>query len=133
MVRLFETETLCDCSAEQFWQLRTDLEFDRYLARIEKQTFKLVSLEEATEEGKLVISRTSHIVYEENPIPSSLRGIMGKAPFAFTISGKWHRDLYDEEHGLTFTSTPSVLADRISVAGRQWVESISPTQCKVFV
>ena len=33
---------------------------------------------------------------------------------------------------MTFTSEPPVLADRINVGGKQWIEPISSTQCRVL-
>ena len=96
MVRAIETASVCDCSAEVFWQLRMDVGFDEYLAKLEKQHFKVLSLSEEAEHGEVVVDRTTSIAYQENPIPSSLRGVLGKE-FSFTIKGRWHRDLYDKD------------------------------------
>ena len=45
-----------------------------------------------------------------------------KDGFTFKITEQWRRDECGADCPMTFTTQPAVLAERISVTGRQWVE-----------
>ena len=39
--------------------------------------------------------------------------------------------MHDEAHPATFTSSPSLMGDRIFVSGKQWLEPLGPSQCRI--
>ena len=69
MPRTVSESHLCAMSAEEFWDLRLDLDFDQFQAAERKGGFKVLDHQE--EDG--LIARTTVLTYEENPIPPSER------------------------------------------------------------
>ena len=132
-MRTLDVSVVCPLAAEEFWSLRMDQGFDKAMASNRGGGFEVLDLEESTDsEGLVVVNRTSLLTYKENPIPAALRGMMGTSDdFFFKVRTRWFRDRFDASHAMTFTSEPPVMAKRIRVGGTQWVEPISPTECRV--
>ena len=127
MVKTVKASNICNLSAEEFWWLRMDVGFDLYMANARDGGCEVLELNEGTEK----VERVTLLTYQENPIPPSLRGMLGATEFSFKVKAHWHKHKYDAEHGMTFTSEPPVFADRIKVGGRQWLEVVGPRQCRI--
>lgn len=110
----------CAVPPAECWSLRDDDGFEQYSAGREGNTFKTTS-RTVDEEG--VVTRVASVTAEKNPIPSSLRKMLGCVDgFTFVITEKWHPDRFDAANPMTFVTTPAVFPDRIFVNGSQWVE-----------
>ena len=114
----------CGLSAQEYWRLRLDPDWEAYCTKLDDSTFEVISLEESADaNGDVVITRLSRVTALTNPIPPSLRRFLGCETFSFTMNERWWRDRWDVDHPITFTTTPAVMADRISVSGSGWAEA----------
>ena len=112
----------CALSPVEYWSLRDDYRYHKYLDESAQPPVDHVILEQTEEDG--YITRVSSVTPLTNPIPTSLRGMMGcRDGFTFQIREQWWRDKFDAEHPMTFVTEPPVMKDRIKVSGKQWVES----------
>ena len=128
MVKTVRTSNLCNLSAEEFWGLRMDVGFDLFMANARSGGCEVLELKEQGES----VTRTTLLTYQENPIPPSLRGMLGANEFSCKVKARWSRHKFEAGHGMAFTSEPPVFADRIKVGGTQWLEPVSATQCRVL-
>mgnify|MGYP006145746489 CR=1 FL=1 len=135
MVRAFEIDNDCEMSAELFWSLRGDTNFDAFYARLDKQWYTLQ--EEDASEGKdgKIISRDFKLVMEDNPVPRPLRPLLPKnlvvKEFAFRVKCKFHTDHFDEAHPYEYTTILPVMTERVLVDGIQWAEPVTATMCRL--
>ena len=112
--------------------MRVDLGFDKYLAAVEKQNAEWQLNDEFKDaDGNRQIRRTTKLIYKENPVPRSVRSMVGDGEFSFTVSSTFWPDLFDEAHPMAFKTELPFFADRISIEGLHWVEPVSATQCKL--
>lgn len=119
-------------SAEEFWGLRVDLGFDKYLAAVEKQNAEWQLNDEFRDaEGNRQLRRTAKLIYKENPVPKSVRSMVGDGDFMFTVQSTFWPDLCDEAHPMAFKTILPFFSDRISIEGLQWAEPVSATQCRM--
>ena len=73
MPRQVECKHLCALSADEFWSLRCDLGFDKYLAAIEKQNAEWQLNDEFRDaQGNRQLRRIAKLIYKENPVPKSV-------------------------------------------------------------
>ena len=87
-------------------------------------------LSQSEEDG--VITRVTSMTPVTNPVPYSLRSMLGcKDGFTFKITEQWRRDRHDEAGAMTFVTEPPVMRDRICVSGKQWVEAHG-AGCRLF-
>ena len=132
MPRQVECKHLCALSADAFWSLRCDLGFDKYLAAIEKQNAEWQLNDEFRDaEGNRQLRRIAKLIYKENPVPKSVRGMIGDGDFMFTVQSTFWPELYDEAHPMAFKTILPFFSDRISIEGLQWTEAVSATQCRM--
>lgn len=132
MPRVIQTGYVCNMSAEDFWALRQDIGFDEHIAAVDKQNAEwLVNEPSVDAEGNGQIRRTTRLTYKENPIPKSVRGMVGDGDFSFKVTSTLWTHLFDEAHPMAFKTGLPVFSDRISIEGIQWCEPISATQCKL--
>ena len=132
MPRVIQTGYVCNMAAEDFWALRQDVGFDEHIAAVDKQTAEWLSNEPFVDaEGNGQVRRTTRLAYKENPIPKSVRSMVGDGEFAFKVTSSMWTHLYDEAHPMSFKTGLPVFSDRISIEGIQWCEPISATQCKL--
>ena len=130
-MRVLESSVDIPLPARQYWALRLDDGFDAFCARADGCFIQPVSFERTTDANGLArCVAESRLVYEENPVPASLRHMLGTETFAFVSRSAWYADRFDAAHPAEFDSTPPVLKDRISVRGRCWLEERSPAACR---
>ena len=150
----------CACSAKDYWSLRLHdgNAFDRFRAAADSSRHEVISMEEdaqgcACSQNRLLphlthcnrthqplgtrcpadIKRVSKVTANQNPIPSSMRKMLGLGDdFSFRITESWWRDKYDADHPLTMATVPAVMADKIIVTGSEWVEPTGEASCKIF-
>mmetsp|Transcript_13385 Transcript_13385/g.30278 ORF Transcript_13385/g.30278 Transcript_13385/m.30278 type:complete len:485 (-) Transcript_13385:455-1909(-) len=121
----------CDCSAADYWRLREHdgNGFDRFRAAADRNCHEVLSMQE--EDG--YIKRVSRVTACDNPIPCAMRKMLNVGDkFSFKITEHWWRDKYDAAHPLTMVTEPAVMAERIVVTGREWVEPTSATTCNLW-
>ena len=128
MPKSMRVETLCDLPAEVLWSLKLDTEFEQFQADRRNGGFQVL---EHTAINS-IHERTTLLTFKENPIPPRFRSMLGASDFSFRVSSRWHEARHDEAHAMTFVSEPPVMPDRIKVSGGQWVEAVSPTQCRII-
>ncbi len=110
----------CALPPSVYWALREDDGFEQYSAGREGNFFEVTS---RTVDDEGTITRSARVTAEKNPIPSSMRKMLGCTDgFTFVITEKWRPDRYDAECPMTFVTEPAVLKDRIFVSGSQWCE-----------
>lgn len=126
-MRTVATSNDCNLPSAVFWALRLDLGFDHFLAQREKQTFELRELNE-TADG--MVRRTASVTFLENPVPWMVRKALRSGDLTIRTSAEWHREKFDEAHGLRFSSAPSC-SSKVVVDGRLYVEPVTTTQCRV--
>ena len=130
-MRVLEFSVDIPLPARQYWALRLDDGFDAFCARADGCFIQPVSFARSTDANGLArCVAESRLVYEENPVPASLRHMLGTETFAFVSRSAWYADRFDAAHPAEFDSTPPVLKDRISVRGRCWLEERSPAACR---
>ena len=101
-------------SAEEFWSLRCDLGFDKYLAAVEKQNAEWQLNDEFRDaEGNRQLRRTAKLIYKENPVPKSVRSMVGDGDFMFTVQSTFWPDLCDEAHPMAFKTILPFFSDSI--------------------
>jgi len=123
---------VCRLPALEYWHLRLDPDWYQYGAKLDSNIYEVLEDSEALDEkGDIVCTRVARVTAMKNPIPESLRGWLGCSEFSFTMTERWWKDLFDESHPNTFTTTPPVMADRIKVSGSGWVEAISAQKCRL--
>jgi hypothetical protein len=131
-VREFLSEETCDLSAEQFWALRADVNWDNSIAEYDGQVFNLNWVkDEVDAEGNPMVSREVRLTFRENPVPKALRGMLKDPDFAFLVRSSWRTRCWDEAHAMDLETILPVFSDRVSIKARQWAEPISDRQCKV--
>ena len=97
MPRQIECKHLCEMSVEEFWALRLDVGFDKHIAEEGKQNCDWSLNEEFKDaEGNRQIRRTAKTTYKENPVPKSVRNMVGDGEFAFTVRSTFWPELFDE-------------------------------------
>ena len=112
------------CTLALWESLRNDLEWDRYCADVEGQTFDLVSLDEA-KDG--LVSREHTSTGKVNPLPKAVRKVVGDVNPVNVIKCKWWKHQHDREHPMTQeaeTTKPKSLAGRVNVHVTQWAEEL---------
>jgi len=78
----------------------------------------------------LTTSLLSVLQMKENPVPKSVRSMVGSGDdFSYRVHYRFHRDAFDEAHPFRYTTEFPVLSERIKVEGRQWLVPISPRAC----
>ena len=125
----------CPLSAEGFWALRMDRGFDDYCARLDSQL--CISEPDAVvtdAEGLVFIERLCLLQMKQNPIPPSVRRMIGSPDeFAYRVTCAFHRDRFDADHPYCYSTQFPVMTSRIKVEGKQWLEPVSATACKIHV
>ena len=87
MPRVIQTGYVCNMAAEDFWALRQDVGFDEHIAAVDKQNAEWLSNESfADAAGNGQIRRVTRLAYKENPIPKSVRSMVGDGEFAFKVA-----------------------------------------------
>ena len=85
----------CALSAEQFWELRSDIEFDRYFTACDGQIYQLLQNDVTPE----LTSRIYKLAVKENPVPKALHGALPKMDeFCFRVECSMHPTRYDRAH-----------------------------------
>ena len=112
MVKTVKTSNLCNLSAEEFWGLRMDVGFDLFMANARSGGCEVLELKEQGES----VTRTTLLTYQENPIPPSLRGMLGANEFSCKVKARWSRHKFEAGHGMAFTSEPPVFGGGHAVA-----------------
>ena len=117
--------------AATFWALRMDRNFDVFCAHHDKMNYHPESNEMTVDgEGLVYVQQRNRLQMKENPVPKSVRGMVGSGDdFSDRVHYRFHRDAYDEAHPFRYTTEFPVLSDRIKVEGRQWLVPISDTAC----
>ena len=119
------THVVVDCSLTpiEYWSLRDDERYHDFLqSAVDPPVTASVISREEDEDG--LITRVAEVTPVKNPIPYSLRSMLGcRNGFTFRITEKWRRDKFDGDHPMTFVTEPPVMRERISVSGSQWVEA----------
>ena len=77
-MRIVHNDEVCEVSADDFWSLRMDTGFDRFIAEGDKQIWSLLSEAEepAGADGVVAMRRHTKLNFKENPVPSWLRGAL---------------------------------------------------------
>ena len=133
-MRIVHNDEVCEVSADGFWSLRMDTGFDRFIAEGDKQIWSLLSEAEepAGADGAVAMRRHTKLNFKENPVPSWLRGALGGgSDFSFKVTAHFYPTLYDEAHPYAYSTAFPVLADAISVVGKQWALAAGPNRCRL--
>lgn len=131
-VREFLSEETVNLSAEQFWALRADQQWDEHVANLDGQVFHLSwAKDEVDTEENPMVRREVRLTFRENPVPKALRGLLKDPDFAFLVKSSWRTRCWDEAHAMDLETILPVFSDRISIKARQWAEPISDRQCKI--
>ena len=133
-MRIVHNDEVCEVSADDFWSLRMDTGFDRFIAEGDKQIWSLLSEAEepAGADGAVAMRRHTKLNFKENPVPSWLRGALGGgSDFSFKVTAHFYPTLYDEAHPYAYSTAFPVLADAISVVGKQWALAAGPNRCRL--
>ena len=133
-MRIVHNDEVCEVSADDFWSLRMDTGFDRFIAEGDKQIWSLLSEAEepAGADGAVAMRRHTKLNFKENPVPSWLRGALGGgSDFSFKVTSHFYPTLYDEAHPYAYSTAFPVLADAISVVGKQWALAAGPNRCRL--
>ena len=88
-MRIVHNDEVCEVSADDFWSLRMDTGFDRFIAEGDKQIWSLLSEAEepAGADGAVAMRRHTKLNFKENPVPSWLRGALGGgSDFSFKVT-----------------------------------------------
>ena len=85
MVRTVKSSNLCQLSAEEFWALRMDVGFDVFMADARGGGCQVLDLSEH-KDG--MVDRSTLLTYQENPIPPSLRSMLGATEFSFKVKAR---------------------------------------------
>ena len=119
-------------SAERFWALRVDEGFDHYFGELDNQIVDMRQHDETKQrDGTTAVCRSYKLKLKENPVPPRLRNMMGKNDFAFTVRANFHKEVFDEAHPYSYSTTFPVFTDRISVTGDQWCVPVSENRCVI--
>ena len=111
----------CSLSPAVYWSLRYEDAYHAYLSAAIKPPVVAKIISRKEEDG--IVERVITVTPETNPIPYSLRSMLGcRDGFTFKITERWWKDKFDEAHPMTFVTEPPVMRDRIAVSGSQWVE-----------
>ena len=97
-MRIVHNDEVCEVSADDFWSLRMDTGFDRFIAEGDKQIWSRAEAEEpAGADGAVAMRRHTKLNFKENPVPSWLRGALGGgSDFSFKVTAHFYPTLYDE-------------------------------------
>jgi len=91
-------------SAEEFWSYRLDLRFDELIVEGDGQVMRVERWDDLQDaQGHAVVDRTVKLTFKKNPVPKSLRGLLNDPEFAFEVSARWHRTLFDKEHAMAYS------------------------------
>ena len=121
----------CSLTPLEYWSMRDDYKYHAYLSQTADPPVNHEILSQTEEDG--YVTRETTVTPVTNPIPYSLRGMLGcRNGFTFKIKESWWRDQFDADHPMMFTTEPPVMKDRISVTGKQWVESDGGTGSILF-
>ena len=95
-MRVLEFSVDIPLPARQYWALRLDDGFDAFCARADGCFIQPVSFARSTDANGLArCVAESRLVYEENPVPASLRHMLGTETFAFVSRSAWYADRFD--------------------------------------
>lgn len=120
----------CAMTGHAYWALRDDDGFDQFTAKADGNTHEVVS--RVTDEDGFV-TRVSKVTALKNPIPKALRKTLGCVDgFAFQITERWWPGACGASTPMIFSTQPAVLPDRISVTGKQWVETTGHSSCRLY-
>ena len=130
-MREFEVTYPCDLSAEAFWALRSDSEFDEFFALCDNRIFVLEKLETLPDSsGGHLTKMEVKLVEKKNPIPKVLRGLLPNLKdFSVRVHSQFNPDKFDEANAFAYETIFPVFNDMVDVLGWQWCEPISPTMC----
>ena len=78
--------------AEAFWALRMDRNFDVYCAHHDKMNYHPESHELSYDsEGLLYVQQYNRLQMKENPVPKSVRGMLGSGDdFSYRVHYRFH-------------------------------------------
>mmetsp|Transcript_32541 Transcript_32541/g.64840 ORF Transcript_32541/g.64840 Transcript_32541/m.64840 type:complete len:159 (-) Transcript_32541:36-512(-) len=114
-------------SAERFWALTEDHDWDEYMAAFDDQRHDVLSL---VKDSTGQVTRVCKVTALVNPLPEYIRKMLRCGDdFYFTITEQYWTDKFDEAHAKTFSTVPLLFPDRIEVHGRSWLEPLTPTSC----
>ena len=80
-MRIVHNDEVCEVSADDFWSLRMDIGFDRFIAEGDKQIWSLLSeAEERRRRRRGEACGGTRSQLQGEPVPSWLRGASAAAP-----------------------------------------------------
>ena len=130
-MRELVTSHPCACSAEEFWALREDLEWDHYNAGLDGQIFSTLKHELIMDEerGEAKVHRSHQLKAKVNPIPKAIRSILGAGDFIVTVHAQWYKRLYSKADAMTLRVQTPLFTERIHIHGEQWTEAVDAHNC----
>ena len=131
-MRDFEVKHPCACSAEAFWGLREDPEWDTYNANLDEQTFSTDNVTVTTESGEEVVTRTHKLKHWKNPVPRAMRSSLGVSQeFSVRVTAIWFKRKFDIDHAMKLNVRMPMMTDRFKINGIQWVEKVDEHNCLI--
>ena len=132
-MRTFEVSNVVNLGAEDFWTLKLDASFERFAAEAEGCFFHITNLMHGLDaNGSETVTIESEVTAEVSPLPTALQALLQCSTFALSTRSSLWRKQYDQEHPLTFETTPRELSrKKVVMRGRAWVEPLSADSCRV--
>jgi hypothetical protein len=101
MPRTIVIRTPCGLSAATFWALRSDVGFDDWSCKLDKQIFELEKNDKTDNpDGTVSVDRVFKMYMQEEQIPKALKNMMPAANnFFVKVVAGFSPHHFDEQHG----------------------------------
>ena len=129
-MRIVHNDEVCEVSADDFWSLRMDTGFDRFIAEGDKQIWSLLSSGgPAGADGAVAMRRHTKLNFKENRCVVAAR--RARRRLRLLVQGDGHFYPRSDEGTRRYSTAFPVLADAISVVGKQWALAAGPNRCRL--
>ena len=115
---------VCNFDAETLWRIQQSFDMDATNAlKDNRELTRLSETMKLDESGQTVVNRVVSCKILRSPLPEWTKSWIDVETVMPTVHGEWYRDLFDEDHGYTFTITTThpKAQGKFTVSGKQWI------------